>query len=73
MTLAARHVETMAKETEAQAVLAVIVRLAGRFPDLDRSDIETVVAEEHAKLSDGPVRDFVPVLVERAAKARLTT
>lgn len=63
----------MAKETEAQAVLAVIERLAGRFPDLDRSDIETVVAEEHAKLSDGPVRDFVPVLVERAAKARLRT
>ena len=64
---------TMAKETEAQAVLAVIERLAGRFPDLDRAAIETVVTEEHAKLNDGPVRDFVPVLVERAAKARLTT
>lgn len=54
-------------------MLAVIERLAGRFPKLDRSDIAAVVAEEHDKLSDGPIRDFVPVLVERAAKARLTT
>ncbi|WP_426302789.1 three-helix bundle dimerization domain-containing protein [Arthrobacter sp. R-11] len=63
----------MAKESEAQAVLAVIERLVGRFPDLDRSDIEAVVTDEHGKLSEGPIRDYVPVLVERAAKARLRT
>jgi hypothetical protein len=61
----------MAKESEAQAVLAVIERLIDKFPALNRTEIEAVVAEEHGKLSEGPIRDFVPVLVERSAKARL--
>lgn len=61
----------MAKETEAQALIAVIERLTGRFPDCPRAEIESVVAEEHGKLSEGPIRDYVPILVERAAKVRL--
>lgn len=63
----------MAKETEAQAVTAVVERLVRRFPDLERADIEAVVTEEHSKLSAGPIRDYVPVLVERAARDRLRT
>jgi len=51
--------------------MAVIDRLAARFPDRERSIIEDVVAEEHELLDDGPIRDYVPVLVERAAKLRL--
>lgn len=46
-------------------------RLAERFPDKDRSAIEQIVAEEHELLDDGPIRDYVPVLVERAARLRL--
>ncbi len=61
----------MAAQTEAQALLAVIDRLASRFPEQPRADIESVVAEEHGKLSEGPIRDFVPLLVEHAAKNRL--
>lgn len=51
--------------------MAVIDRLTERFPDEQRSAIEDIVAEEHELLDDGPIRDYVPVLVERAAKLRL--
>ena len=61
----------MTKELEARALMAVIDRLTERFPDEQRSVIEDVVAEEHELLDDGPIRDYVPVLVERAAKLRL--
>lgn len=52
--------------------MAVIDRLAERFPDRQRSFIEDVVAEEHGLLDGGPIRDYVPLLVERAAKLRLS-
>lgn len=61
----------MTNEPEVRALMAVIDRLAARFPDRERAFIEGVVAEEHEALDDGPVRDYVPVLVERAAKLRL--
>lgn len=61
----------MTNEPEVRALMAVIDRLAARFPDRERSVIEDVVAEEHELLDDGPIRDYVPVLVERAAKLRL--
>ena len=62
----------MTKEPEARALMEVMNRLAERFPDKDRSAIEQIVAEEHELLDDGPIRDYVPVLVERAARLRLS-
>lgn len=61
----------MTKEPEARALMAVMDRLAERFPDKDRSSIEQIVAEEHELLDDGPIRDYIPLLVERAARLRL--
>lgn len=57
---------------EPEALMAVVDRLAQRFPDEQRSVIEEIVAEEHGLLDGGPIRDYVPVLVERAAKIRLS-
>ncbi|WP_165478399.1 hypothetical protein [Arthrobacter sp. S39] len=48
----------------------VIDRLVQRFPDKPRTEVEEIVSEE-ANALDGPIRDYVPVLVERAAKDRL--
>ena len=56
---------------EERAVEDVIDRLAGRFPDVPRDHIVTVVHETHLELQGNPIRDFVPVLVEHAAKKRL--
>lgn len=47
-------------------------RLVQRFPDISRSVIEEAVWQEHKALEGGRVRDFVPILVEHAAKARLS-
>ena len=61
----------MNKLEETQAIDQVIDRLAERFPSLESGDIANVVDEEHRKLDGGRVRDFVPVLVEKAAMKRL--
>lgn len=55
---------------EHQAVDEVCVRLAARFPDVLAETVQRTVREVHTKF-DGPVRNFVPILVEREAKARL--
>lgn len=55
---------------EALALEHVREMLASRFPTLDPTTVESVVGEVHASL-DGPVRDYVPLLVERVSRDRL--
>jgi hypothetical protein len=62
----------MTRDEELKAIGKVVDRLVERFPSVPRSNIEEAVREEHGALENGRVRDFVPVLVERAAKARLS-
>ena len=59
------------KPDEDRAIDEVISRLSEKFPSLSHEHIEAVVDEELHRLDGGRVRDFVPVLVERAAKQRL--
>lgn len=59
------------KEGELRAVGEVVDRLATKYPGVDRSVIENIVAEEHQTYEGRPVRDFVPVLVEKSAKKRV--
>jgi hypothetical protein len=59
------------QDHEDQAVSQVVDRLAERFPDRPRSVIEDVVSEQRHLLDGKPIRDYVPVLVEHGAKARL--
>jgi hypothetical protein len=58
---------------EQQAVEHVVARLQERFPSLAEDRIHAIVDEEHHRFDGRPVRSFVPVLVERAAKKRLGT
>ncbi len=58
------------RRSEEHAVQAVEERLRSRFPDVDPDIVKEVVHGTHAELT-GPVRDFVPVLVEHAARERL--
>ena len=50
----------------------VVARLMERFPDSTSERVHLVVDEEHQRFEGRPVRDFVPVLVERAARQRLS-
>jgi hypothetical protein len=56
---------------EQRSVDEVIDRLAGKYPEVDRAQIEQIVADEHHSFEGRPVRDFVPVLVEKSAKKRV--
>ncbi|WP_369745659.1 three-helix bundle dimerization domain-containing protein [Paenarthrobacter sp. AMU7] len=44
-----------AKQYEAQAVAAVIERLAKKFADSLRTRVEEIVSEEYTALNDGPI------------------
>ncbi len=61
----------MNPQEEDRAVAKVIDRLAEKFPEAPRVRIEETVHEQQAALADNPVRDYVPVLIEHAAKDRL--
>jgi len=58
----------LAPEDEVRAVTEVCQRLAGVFPELSSTEIEQVVRRSHDSFTDKPIRDFVPVLVERMAR-----
>lgn len=49
----------------------VVDKLVEKNPNLNRADVTTVVDEEFAALADRPVRDYLSILTERAAKKRL--
>ncbi len=56
---------------EDKAVAEVVDRLAERFPSIPRSRIDEIVQSERESLDGKPIRDYIPVLVEHGAKARL--
>ncbi|MBG6213417.1 hypothetical protein RCH23_001018 [Cryobacterium sp. CAN_C3] len=58
-------------DDEYRAVAKVVDRLVERFPELPRPRIEKAVYEQHHVFDGRPVRDYVPMLVEREVKARL--
>lgn len=58
-------------EDEAKAIHDVQDRLRAKFPHLDPNRVDAAVNGAHASLT-GPIRDFVPVLVEHAARDQLT-
>ena len=45
--------------------------LQSKFPHASTDEIDVIVGEEFAVLASSPVRDYIGVLTERAAKRRL--
>jgi hypothetical protein len=60
----------MERQAETQALEDVPSRLVASFPDLGAAAVAAAVSLACAELT-GPVRDYVPVLVERLARERL--
>ncbi|MFF3763963.1 three-helix bundle dimerization domain-containing protein [Streptomyces sp. NPDC001922] len=57
---------------EKEAIRAVVERLTEAYGTTRTpEEVEATVAEAYASFKDRPVRDFVPVLVERKARAAL--
>jgi hypothetical protein len=61
----------MNPEEEKRAIEKVVDELVERLPGVSPDEIKGVVGEEYAALDGNPVRDFIPPLVEHAAKRRL--
>jgi len=61
----------MDQEHELKALVGVRERLRAQFPEIDPALVEAAVQVSHRELQGNPIRDFVPVLVEHAARDRL--
>ncbi|MFE3060796.1 three-helix bundle dimerization domain-containing protein [Nocardia sp. NPDC059239] len=61
----------MAAHDEDQQIAALVRRLAAQFPAINTDTVEGIVAEIHHGFDGRPVRDFIPLLVERRAVRRL--
>lgn len=70
-TISGMNAVTRPGRTEEQRLDAVRDRLARRFPDLDPDLVDRAIDIAHHRFDGRPVRDFVPLLVERAATATL--
>lgn len=65
-------VPTMAAEFDVeQVVREVAANLQKKFPSKDATEIEQIVRAQVDDLKDRPVRDYVSVLAQRAAKKQL--
>lgn len=57
--------------TEQAAINNLIERLSKQFPELPADEIRKAVCGEYEGFEASKVRDFVPILVERAARREL--
>jgi hypothetical protein len=57
---------------EQAAIRHVVARLTRQFPELSADDIDRAVYGQYDRFDGSPVRDFVPVLVERATRRQLS-
>lgn len=56
---------------EDHAVAEIVGRLQERFPEKPAAEISAAVEKARAGFDSAKVRDFVPVLIEKEAKAHL--
>ena len=63
----------MTPEDEARAIDDVIERVAKLRPDVGRQEIVDRVGAARAEFADRPIRDFVPLFVERSVLSGLGT
>jgi hypothetical protein len=66
------HEPMLSPEDETRAVTEVSQRLVESFPDVAPDVIQHTVHTSHEQFAGSPIRDFVPVLVERSAKSSLS-
>lgn len=63
---------SMLDRSEQTAIGEVIDRLAQKYPTVPPEMVNSVVQDAHAKFEGRPIRDFVPIFVERSAGTELS-
>jgi hypothetical protein len=67
-----RHVAmTMIRVTEHTALTDVQRRLAAEFPHATPDDLSAAITHAYNRFSTSPIRDFIPLLVEKRARRQL--
>ena len=66
-----RWVSVIEKKSEQIAIGEVVERLTDKHPMVSPATVADVVHKMHIKFDGRPVRDFVPLFVERNAQAEL--
>ena len=61
----------MVDAAEWAAIEHLVDRLKESYPEVSPDTIMTVVHHNHARFDGRPIREFVPLFVERAAKRQL--
>ncbi len=67
---ASRHSRRQA-DSEAEAISRITRRLQQQFPELPAEAVEAIVNERYHTFDGRPIREFIPVLVEHAAREDL--
>ena len=62
----------VAKISETLLIDQVVARLMARYDDLPPEHVAGAVRSAHARFEQSPIREFVPLLVERRARAILS-
>ena len=57
---------------EAEALAVVAGRMRDRFPDVPPETVDAVVARYYREYDGCPIREFVPLLVERQVRDHLS-
>ena len=58
-------------DDEARALDEVLRRLTDRFPEVPAEVVSGIVQAERQRLDGRPIREFMPLLVDRAAAEQL--
>jgi hypothetical protein len=57
--------------SEQTVIEQLVVRLTSRYPTISQSTVATVVRDVHSRFEGRPLRDYIPLLVERNARSEL--
>jgi len=57
--------------SEQTVIDQLVARLTSRYPAISESTVSSVVRDVYARYDGRPLRDFVPLFVERHAKSEL--
>ena len=63
----------MDEESKTHIVTRIVDRLADRYPDAPRPQVEVIVEEEYDTLDGGRIRTYIPTLVEHSARDRISS
>ena len=67
-----RSLITVVTTTEQQMIDQLTHKLVGAHPDIAPDQIARTISEEYGRFDGRPIRDFIPLFVERNAASRLS-